>query len=160
MSEVPMPPIPIPGNREVSGCLRSGSFTAPTKYFRSLSPAQLSDMVIAGITIIDEVIDDELHCIATPEPLVLWSEGSSVDELNSQEEKQLSRLMAALETLALSPIPDGQLLARYAAMGGEVAKGLGRRADARKLFAIARNTLPMVPQYWMGWAGSLVPFVS
>lgn len=158
LSEVPISPIPVPEMDGVSACLRSGSFFAPATYFRSLSAPQLADMVTAGISIIDAVMADDLKLVSTPEQLLRWVDHVDSDVADSEQEKQLSRLMAALETLALAPIPDGNLLARYAALGGEVASQLGRRADARRLFAIARDTLPQVPQYWMEWAGSLLPF--
>lgn len=158
MSETAIAPIPVPEMGQVKACLRSGSFIAPSGYFRALPPSRLDDMVTAGISIIDSVKGDDERCISTPEPLVHWTDRVVGDRDASDDERQLSRLMAALETLALTPIPDGQLLARYAAMGGEIASRLGYRADARKLFAIARDTLPQVPQYWMDWAGSLLPF--
>lgn len=157
MSETPISPIPVPEMGPVKACLRSGSFIAPSEYFRALSPSRLDDMVTAGISIIDAVTQHDEQCISTPEPLVHWTDGVASDRVESDDERQLSRLMAALETLALTPIPDGQLLARYAAMGGEIASRLGYRADARRLFAIARDTLPRVPQYWVEWVGSLIP---
>lgn len=158
MSEVSISPIPVPEMGDVRACLRSGSFMAPTTFFRGLSTSRLDDLVSTGIAIIDDVVGAEGSCIATPEPLVHWTDGPLTEPEATDEERQLSRLMAALETLALTPIPDGQLLARYAAMGGELAGRLGRHADSRRLFAIARDTLPRVPRYWMDWAGSLVPF--
>lgn len=158
MSEVEIPPIGVPGMDGTRACLRSGSFVAPTEYFRALPLSRLVDMVTAGIAILDAVRADRGGCISTPEVLLRWVDDPLFDETDGPDERRLSRLMAALETLALTPIPDGQLLARYAAMGGETAARLGRRGDARRLFAIARDTLPRVPRYWLGWAGSLLPF--
>lgn len=157
MSQVAISPVSVPFT-EISACLRSGSFAAPTTYFRALSPGDLADIVTAGLALIEAVVADGRDCVSTPESLLRWNEGSPGSAGESRDEQELTWAMQALDVLSRSPIPDSELLARYASLAGDAASRLGRRDEARKLFAIARNALPEVPRYWVAWAGSLLPF--
>ena len=158
LTEAPIAPVALPALDGVTACLRSGSFTAPTRYFKALSPAELTDVVATGYALIEAVIAEGRECVSTPEALLRWNESPPVSVGESQDEQRLSWVMQALDALSRSPIPDSELLARWAAIGGEAAAHLGRRDEARKLYAIARDTLPDVPRYWFAWAGALMPF--
>lgn len=157
MSEVSIEPVAVPEMNGVLACLRSGSFFAPTTYFQALQSSEFADTVAVGFSILAAVIDDGRSILSTPEPLLRWNETFPIEIGESDDERQLSWAMQALEALARSPIPDGQLLARYASIAGEAASRLGRRDEAHKLFTIARDALPEIPRHWLNWATSLVP---
>lgn len=157
LSQVSIAPVTVPFTG-ITACLRSGSFAAPTTYFKLLSPADLSDLVTAGLALIEAVVNDGRDCVSTPESLLRWNENLPAQPVESRDEQELTWALQALDMLSRSPIPDSELLARYATLAAEAAGRLGRRDEARKLFAIARNAVPEVPRHWVAWAGSLLPF--
>ncbi|MFZ4517302.1 MAG: glycosyltransferase family 2 protein [Microthrixaceae bacterium] len=95
----------------------------------------------------------------TPERLVRWNDRVE-DPPAEGDELRLAWAYSALDVLARTPIPDGELLARYATIGGVAAARLRRRADARLLFRIACYAVPEARKQWARLAVSFVPALS
>lgn len=162
-SEATIVPIEVPGRPGVRACLRSGSFAAPTERFRETDHALHSDPVNLGLELISVTLDAGKSVVFTPEALVRWNEpfqisGVEVDGVvETGDALRLRWAIQAIDAMALTPIPDGELLARYATIGGIAAARLGRRRQARRLFGVARSAVPGTPENWLRWAASCMP---
>ncbi len=77
-----------------------------------------------------------------------------------RSEVELRSSLQSIDALARSPIPDADLLARAATLGGIAATRLGERGEARRLFRLARRVRPDVAKHWVRWALSVVPPVA
>ena len=98
------------------------------------------------------------HAVAhTPEPLVRWNEP---DDAADSTALPLRWSLQGLDALARTPIPDGELLTRYAIAGGVAAARLDDWAEARRLFRLARRLQPNELRHWARWLLACVPPVA
>lgn len=165
-SQTQIVPVDVPGRPGVRSCLRPGSFAAPTELFQRLDPLVHTDPVTLGLDLIDATLDAGRRVVFTPESLLRWNEPSpslasdpAVDA-DSCDAMRLRWAIQAIDALARTPIPDGDLLARYATFGGKAAAKLGRKREARRLFGVARSAEPGDLEHWLRWAASCLPLAS
>lgn len=163
-------------------CLRPGAFAAP---LGSLVDAALhvsggidpsghsdpggSDDVFAAISsvgraalvhaIAAEPPEDGRSVVSTPEPLVAWHDPVDL-AVPDGDGMRLHWANQVLDALSRTPIPDGDLLARAATVGGVAAARMGLHDRARLLFGIACRARPGVGRNWARWAVSCVPPIS
>jgi glycosyltransferase involved in cell wall biosynthesis len=148
-------------------CLRSGAFVTETPVLRRAADRLRDDDLHAGANptaviggeALRRILDAEAVVARTPERLVRWSEPLATAPVDG-DELRLEWAFQALDVLARSPIPDAELLARYATIGGVAAARLRRRSDSRMLFRIACMSQPEVRQHWGRLIVSYVPPVS
>jgi hypothetical protein len=112
-----------------------------------------------GEAALEAALVDEDQVVATPERLVAWNDPAP-DPAPEGDELRLRWAFQGLEALSRTPIPDGDLLARYATIGGVAAARLRRRRDARLLFRIACQARPEVRKHWARLAVSHVSPLS
>ncbi len=167
-SQAVITPIEVPGRPGVRACLRPGSFAAPTELFRALDPESHRDPVRLGLDLVSATIDAGLGVVFTPESLLGWNEPLAYADTDTDGEAQVEsgdalRLrwaIQAIDAMARTPIPDGELLARYATIGGQAAARLGRKREARRLFGVARSAVPGTPEHWLRWAAACLPVAA
>lgn len=164
-------------------CLRPGAFAAPTDALvdaadhvaGSIDPSAGTTFVTAGddtIAAVSAVGRAALvHAIAaeppeggrsvvsTPEPLVAWHDPVELS-VPAGDELRLHWAGQVLDALSRTPIPDGELLARAATVGGIAAARLGLHDRARLLLGVACRARPDVGRGWARWAISCVPPLS
>jgi glycosyltransferase involved in cell wall biosynthesis len=109
-----------------------------------------------GRRVVLSVLEDGLEVVHTAEPLVTWNEPSPVGS-PCADELRLHCARQAIDAIARTPIPDGDLLARYATIGGVAAARLRDRGEARRLFRIARRARPDVAKHWVRNVVAWVP---
>ncbi len=143
-------------------CLRPGAFaTERTRLLDAVDgvgPRDASPRDIAGVAL-HHVLEEGLDVVHTPERLVAWSDRPAAPTPQG-DELRLQWAFQALEAMARTPIPDGELLARYATIGGVAAARLRRGTDARLLFRIACQARPEVRKHWARLAVCHVPALS
>ena len=150
---------------------RPGSYLAPRETLQDIfdcatppsSPASLATQM------------NDLRCGATTpvraappgsvvaEELVDWFEQpprGTIAQLPLGERLRLRLAWDAIDTLCESPIPDVELLARYATIGGVSAARLSMHREARRLFGIARSAQPGELKPAARWAVAHVPPLS
>lgn len=97
------------------------------------------------------VLDGDL-VVHSPELLVSWHEPAGIDAAEpsflTDDELRLHLAYQGIDALARTPIPDGELLARYATSGGVAAARLQQGRDARRLLRIACRARPEVRDHW------------
>ncbi len=168
---------PVPGGDGSRACFRPGAFMTTTDRVRTvlelIGPEMVQrcgprhagqapragavDDVGEGCTghmgraALDLTLLDGDAVVSSPELLVAWHEPPETerdDATSTVEEVQLRVAFQGLDALARTPIPDGELLARYATAGGLAAARLRQRRDARRLFRIAWRARPDVRDHW------------
>lgn len=97
--------------------------------------------------------------VRTPETLLDWFEETSFRALHG-DRLRLRWALDAIEVLGDSPIPDVELLARSATIGGIAAARLGDHATARQLFGMARRLSPGELKAFARWAVASIPALS
>ncbi|MFZ4669248.1 MAG: glycosyltransferase family 2 protein [Microthrixaceae bacterium] len=136
-------------------CLRSGAFVTETRLlrtaaarFREVPPhADANPTAVIGGEALRSVLDADDVVARTPERLVRWSDQLVAPPIDG-DELRLDWAFQALDVLARSPIPDADLLARYATIGGVAAARLRRRSESRMLFRVACLSQPEVRKHW------------
>ena len=123
-----------------------------------MGPRDASPRDIAGVAL-HHVLEEGLDVVHTPERLVAWSDRPAAPTPQG-DELRLQWAFQALEAMARTPIPDGELLARYATIGGVAAARLRRGTDARLLFRIACQARPEVRKHWARLAVCHVPALT
>lgn len=163
---------PVDSAEGTRACFRPGAFTTTTDRMRSVVELIGSDLPRPfgdrhlhatphpddgcighlGRAALDLTLLDGDPVAASPELLVAWHERShgpqdptAAPEL---DEVQLRAAFQGLDALSRAPIPDGELLARYATAGGVAAARLRQNRDARRLFRIAWRARPEVRDHW------------
>jgi hypothetical protein len=163
---------PVDAGAGPVACLRAGAFATATDRLRAaveligpeLAPAPAgrdraeSDPAgreLAGHfgrAALDLAVLDGAVVIHSPELLVAWYERDEPapgdPPLRTDDELHLHLAFQGLDALARTPIPDGDLLARYATFGGMAAARLQQGRDARRLFRIACRARPEVRDHW------------
>ena len=163
---------PIGEGSGPTACLRAGAFATSTEWLRAAaeligpelapSPAhrERADDVERtaagdlaghfGRVALDLAVLDGDVVVHSPELLLSWHEpdGPPGDDARSDDELQLHLAFQGIDALARTPIPDGELLARYATFGGMAAARLQQGRDARRLFRIACRARPEVRDHW------------
>jgi hypothetical protein len=114
------------------------------------------DRAVVARRVVTLVLEDGLQVDHTPESLVVWNEPGP-DAAAGGDELRLTWSLQAIDAIARTPIPDGQLLARYATIGGVAAARLRDHRESRRLFRLARRAIPDVPKHWVRWLVSCVP---
>ena len=114
------------------------------------------DLAEIGSRVVATVLADGVPVVHTPESLVRWNE-PDVEHHFDGDALRLQWALQAIGALARTPIPDGDLLARYATIGGVAAARLRDRAEARRLFRLARQAVPDVSKHWVRWAVACIP---
>ncbi|HTO00947.1 MAG TPA: glycosyltransferase family A protein [Microthrixaceae bacterium] len=154
----------VTGQSGVAACLRPGSFAAPSERFRSVDPVKNADPVNLGLALIAAATRADEPVVCTPESLLRWNDpmGVLVDEaeVETGDALRLRWATQAIDALARTPIPDGDLLARYATVGGVAAARLGQNRQARRLFGVARSAGPRMPEHWVRWVASCLPLAT
>lgn len=112
---------------------RPGAYLARTEALRgSVATAGPGNLPHPGGT------DTPPRSTATPEPLLDWFDTRS-EAPPEDDARRLHWAMQAIDTLGDSPIPDVDLLARYATVGGVAAARLRRHGAAKALFGLAKR---------------------
>ena len=157
--------VPAPGGA-ASACLRPGAFATSTDrllaaYQRAAREATEvdPDPGAIGEIALGTARAEPVDVLHTPERLLVWTEPPP-EASPGGDELRLRLAFQGLEALARTPIPDGELLARYATIGGVAASRLRRRRDARLLFRIACQARPDVRKHWARLAVSHVSPLS
>lgn len=147
-------------------CLRSGAFVTERDLLVAAMDRPPSDPLhasarpasVAGGDALRRVIERGGGLAWTPERLVAWHDRAPTAPTG--DELRLDWALQALDVLARAPIPDADLLARYATIGGVAAARLRRRRDARLLFRIACRARPEVRKHWARYAVSCLSPLS
>lgn len=162
-------PRPISTDGAVRACLRTGAYATEREL---LLAAVLRDedepildgvrpATVAGGDALHAVLDDDGTVAHTPERLVAWHEVAAEHAADGgADDLRLHWAFQSLDVLAGTPIPDAELLSRYATIGGVAAARLRRRADARLLFRIACRSRPEVRKHWARLAVAYLPPLS
>jgi hypothetical protein len=160
-------------------CLRAGAFATTTTRMLDAADALSAIAAVSGGTAgdvatdladvtglsglgemaLDAALVDQDQVVATPERLVAWNDPAA-EVAPEGDELRLRWAFQGLEALSRTPIPDGELLARYATIGGVAAARLRRRRDSRLLFRIACQARPEVRKHWARLAVSHVSPLS
>jgi glycosyltransferase involved in cell wall biosynthesis len=151
-------PTPAAARGVPPACLRPGAFAAATPALvdaasRADAPGAIGEEALRA------ALDRGARVAHTPELLVAWFEPPP-DGPAEGDELRLRWAFQGLEAMARTPIPDGELLARYATIGGVAAARLRRGRDARLLFRIACRARPDVHKHWARLAVSHVSPLS
>jgi hypothetical protein len=149
-----------------AACLRPGAFATTTERLaeaveRLAVARELGDGAPRCIAeqAFDIAVHDGVLVAHTPERLVAWIERTPEPPAEG-DELRLRWAFQGLEAMARTPIPDTELLARYATIGGVAAARLRRGRDARMLFRIACQVRPDVQKHWARLAVSHVTPLS
>ena len=142
------------GEVEVLACLRAGAFATQRERLVRVVPTAGDTLSEIGGLALSSALFDGASVAHTPEMLVFWND--TAPEPSTGDELRLVWAYQALEAMARAPIPDAELLARYATIGGVAAARLRRRTDARTLFGLARRIRPDVRKHWARWATSCI----
>lgn len=152
-------------------CLRPGAFATTTERLvaavERLGPDARTEDALGrdtgprsiGEQALRAALGDGVMVTHTPERLVAWNDRAP-EPSPAGDELRLRWAFQGLDALARTPIPDGELLARYATIGGVAAARLRRRRDARLLFRIACQARPEVRKHWARLAVSHVTPLS
>jgi len=95
----------------------------------------------------------------TPEALVDWFDRPR-DPAPADDGQRLRWALDAVDMLSDSPIPDVDLLARYATIGGVAAARLRRHPEAKALLGLARQLRRGELRPFARWAVASVPALS
>jgi len=151
--------------RPVPRCSRPGAFIARRETLierlstRAPTLEEPADLA-RWIAVHDELgPEHDMTTAHTPEALLDWFDISR-RRLPEGELRRLQWVRDALDLLGDSPIPDVDLLARYATIGGVTAARLRRHADAREMFALARRMRPGELKPLARWLVARVPPLS
>lgn len=165
---------PVPGGDGTRACFRPGAFLTTTDRIRMVLELIGPELVHrcasrhAGYTAAPETTGEDWTghlgrgaldltlldgdaVASSPELLVTWHEPVDPDGeacSASVDEVHLRVAFQGLDALARTPIPDGELLARYATAGGVAAARMRQRRDARRLLRIAWRARPDVRDHW------------
>lgn len=154
---------PVTDGEGSRACLRPGAFTTTTDRLRTVVELIGADLCgqhgtdepgcigHLGRAALDLTLLDDDPVVSSPELLVEWHEptsGGAVTVAATVDEVHLRVAFQGLDALARTPIPDGELLARYATAGGVAAARLRQDRDARRLFRIACRARPDVRDHW------------
>jgi glycosyltransferase involved in cell wall biosynthesis len=160
-------PRPTSSDPLARACLRTGAFATERSLLVAAMDRPDTDPIhhgarpatVAGGEALRAVLDEGGEVAQTPERLVTWHDRHP-DPAPRGDALRLEWAFQSLDVLARSPIPDAELLARYATIGGVAAARLRRRADARLLFRIAFRSRPEIRKHWARFAVSCVPPLS
>jgi glycosyltransferase involved in cell wall biosynthesis len=145
-------------------CFRPGAFVATRRLLLEVGcfgrPGSPRDLADVGRHMLRTALESGRVVTHTPEPLVRWNERRSEDPAPCEDLLRLRCSLQGIEALARTPIPDGDLLTRYAVTGGVAAARLRDRHEARRLFRLARRLEPGVPRHWARWAAASLPVVA
>lgn len=161
-SEILPQRIGFPGMSGIAS-IRSGAFAVQRHLLQSVpywnSPTTRGSFSQLAVHLINEVLAESGAIVATPESLVSWNEPSLEDQY-SGDELRLRLALQAIDSLARTPIPDGDLLCQYATIGGVAASRLRQHRLARHLFRIALRSTPEHRKLWARYFVSCIPVVA
>ncbi len=144
-------------------CFRPGAFAATRRSLVAVGgfggPSEPRRIDEVGELLLVTLLDAGHTVAHTPEPLVRWNEPSPADRTDA-DALPLRWSLQGLDALARTPIPDGELLTRYAVTGGVAAARLHDWAEARRLFRLARRLEPSELRHWARWAVAWLPPVG
>ena len=136
----------------VAACFRTGAFVAKRQALVDLgaygcpgderTATEVGERLVAAVQLSGGIV------AWTPESLVQWNEPVAEESTPQGEQLRLRWALQAIDALARTPIPDGELLARYATIGGVAAARLRELAEARRLFTLALRVEPGVAKHW------------
>ena len=156
-------PRTVPGE-PVALCFRSGAFAAPRRLLIDLGafggPGDERTPDEVGALLVAAVRDEGAPVVSTPERLVQWNARILDEDTEQGDQLRLRWSLQAIDAVARTPIPDAELLARYATIGGVAAAKLRDRAEARRLFTLARRIEPTTAKHWARCVVAHLPFVS
>jgi glycosyltransferase involved in cell wall biosynthesis len=142
-------------------CSRPGAFTADRRALGEVlsdRPVEEADDLAAIAAALGRWAGTA-HTSSTPEALLDWYDTTAPCPTPG-DEAALCWAREAVAVIGGAPVPDLDLLARYATVGGMAAARLGRHADARVLLDLARRLQPGEWKPYARWLASRVPVVS
>ena len=156
-------PCTVPGE-QVALCFRPGAFAAPRQLLLDVGafggPGDERSSAQVGALLVAAVRDAGAPIVSTPERLVQWNARLPDEDAVHGDQLRLRWALQAIDAVARTPIPDADLLARYATIGGVAAAKLRDRTEARRLFTLARRVEPTTVKHWARWLVGWVPFAS
>jgi hypothetical protein len=103
--------------------------------------------------------DSDERIVRSTEPLLDWFE-QAPGRTPRGDRLRLSVALEAIDLLGRSPIPDVELLARSATIGGIAAARMGDHVTARRLLGTARRLQPRELKPLMRWMVAGLPALS
>ncbi|MFM7067926.1 MAG: hypothetical protein ACKOYM_00550, partial [Actinomycetes bacterium] len=122
-------------------------------------PGDTEALTEVGLKLLGSIGEDGERVTHTPEVLVRWNE-REVGPAPEGDALRLRWALQGLDAVARSPIPDGDMLTRYATVGGVAAARLRDHREARRLLLLARRAQPEILKHWARWAVACVPFIA
>ena len=141
---------------------RPGAFLTRTDRLREIDlrgPTDLAKWVESAPFTSSEEPEAPPRSARTPEALVDWFDEPRMAP-PEDDDHRLRWAMDAVDMLSDSPIPDVDLLARYATIGGVAAARLRRHGEARALLGLARQLSRGELKPFARWAVASIPVLS
>ncbi|MGI9577279.1 MAG: glycosyltransferase family 2 protein [Microthrixaceae bacterium] len=142
-------------------CSRPGAFLTRSDELASIDLRQPQDLAswVETAPMHETGSPNGSRCARTPEALVDWyPEPRSAAPEGDHDRLQWAH--DAVDTLGASPIPDVDLLARYATIGGVAAARLRQHREAQALLGLARRLKRGELKPFARWAVASVPKLS
>ncbi len=157
-------PMPVgPAGMRATVSFRTGAFTTTRDRLLEVGgfggPGDSESLTEVGLRLLGSVGDHGAKVTHTPEVLVRWNE-RDVGPVPEGDALRLRWALQGLEALARTPIPDGDMLTRYATVGGVAAARMRDRKEARRLLLLARRAQPTEIKNWARWAVAWVAPLS
>jgi len=157
-------PMPVgPAGMRATVSFRTGAFTTTRDRLLEVGgfggPGDSESLTEVGLRLLGSVGDHGAKVTHTPEVLVRWNE-RDVGPVPEGDALRLRWALQGLEALARTPIPDGDMLTRYATVGGVAAARMRDHREARRLLLLARRAQPTEIKNWARWAVAWVSPLS
>ena len=157
-------PMPVgPAGMRATVSFRTGAFTTTRDRLLEVGgfggPGDTESLTEVGLKLLGSVGDHGAKVTHTPEVLVRWNE-REVGPVPEGDALRLRWALQGLEALARTPIPDGDMLTRYATVGGVAAARMRDHKEARRLLLLARRAQPTEVKNWARWAVAWVSPLS
>ena len=144
-----------PAGMRATASFRTGAFTTTRDRLLEIGgfggPGDSAALTEVGLRLLGSVGDEGGKVAHTPEVMVRWNE-RDVGPVPEGDALRLRWALQGLEAVARTPIPDTDMLTRYATVGGVAAARLRDHREARRLLGLARQAQPEVLKHWARWA--------
>ncbi len=152
-----------PAGMRATACFRSGAFTTTRERLLEVGgfggPGDSEALTEVGLRLLGSVGDHGGKVSHTPEVMVRWNE-REVGPVPEGDALRLRWALQGLDAVARSPIPDAEMLSRYATVGGIAAARQRDHREARRLLCLARQAQPEVMKHWARWVVSCLSPIS
>ena len=157
-------PMPVgPAGMRATVSFRTGAFTTTRDRLLEVGgfggPGDSESLTEVGLRLLGSVGDHGAKVTHTPEVLVRWNE-RDVGPVPEGDALRLRWALQGIDALARTPIPDGDMLTRYATVGGVAAARMRDHKEARRLLLLARRAQPTEVKNWARWAVSWISPLS